>query len=217
MKIKTYFNWLIKIILLLLSIIIIAMFSGCRLFESSDSNSNQSNNFGNSYGNSETINNGGAIDSNYNKPQSRTVTIYKQSSDYKPTGTVDEQLITSKLLIDLTGVLGANFKGNLKLDFKVDLAYSKDFTSPSPMFTFFYYSQNELDANYLLGQNTVTILSKTKKTYTFTINCFLEGTVIYGARSCNMDMGYDGNNLLGMYLDYRTFSLNNYFVTVTVM
>ena len=209
MKTIKSLGWLAKIILPLLIVCIVAMFAGCSLFEFKTVESNQSNNTDSS------ANSGSGIDGNNSQSQSRSVKIYNEASDYKPTGTVDEPLITSQLLIDLTGVVGSNFKGNLKLDFKVDLAYKNDYTSPTPTFTFFYYSQNDVNSDYLLGQNTVSVLSKTKKTYTFSLNVYLEGSIIYGGRACNMDMGKDGNNMLGMYLDYRTYSLNNYYVTVT--
>lgn len=172
-------------------------------------------NFGKSE-NSENTDSGAGTgtDSNDHGPQSRTVAIYKEYSPYKPTGTVDEQLLTSKLLVDLTGIIGKGFKGSLTLQFSVDLAYSQDFGTPAPTFTFYYYSKNEVNPEYLIGQNTVTVLSKTMKTYKFSITFHnLNSGIIYGARACNLDMGRDGTNILGMYMDRRTYSLNNYYAT----
>lgn len=199
---------------------ILLLMPACFLYEFAGNNTGSNppdNNSGISSGSASGSNNSvPGIDSNNTQPQAKKVKIYDQSSPYKPTGNVDEQLLTSKLLIDLSGVLNSNFEGNVSLNFTVNLAYKETFTSPTPTFTFYYYSQNEINPDYLLGQRTVEVISKEMKTYTFSLNTYLKGNRIYTARSCNYDMGEDGHNILGMYLDYRTYSLNKYYVTVTV-
>jgi len=213
------FNYLILALLIIVMLISSFLFSSCVIFDScvGNSSSGSSSNGGNDNNNNSSSlgNSGSTFEDSKNQSLSRNYTIYEASKDYKPTGPINEALIVSTLTLDMRDWLSSDFKGNIKLEAKVDLAYSEDFTSPSPTFTFSYYSQNSTSAEYFLGQNIVTVLNKKKKTYSFSLDIYLEGNIIYGARACNYDMGMDGTNILGMYLDYRTYSLNNYYVTVT--